>query len=390
MKKKILVVTGTRAEYGLLRSTMDAIRGHSALELKLLVTGVHTLEKYGNTLEGIRKDGYTINCIVPVTEGDDMLQALTREIAGIREYFMKERPDCVVVLGDRDEPFAAAVVAAHLNIPIAHIHGGDTTGPGVDESIRHAITKFAHLHFPGTKKSARRIRALAEERRRIFNVGSVVVDMALQEKRFSRETAAKELGLDSDRPWLTIIQHPTAFESVPIEEQFKPTIEALGAFPQHEKIFLYPNTDTGSDTFVKELGELTGPRHHVRKSLPRLIYMSAVAESDALVGNSSAGVIETAYLGTPTVNIGDRQKGRERGKSVIDAPYDTKKITTGIQRAIAMNKRNGKHPFASPYGKAGAGKRIADVLAKELAQPHLLDKKFTASHSRAKMVWFRN
>lgn len=376
--KDILVVTGTRAEYGMLRSTMDAIRAHPRLNLKLLVTGIHTLKVYGYTLNEIISDGYTVDRVVAIPPKADMLQSLAHEIEGIRDYCQKARPHCVVILGDRDEPLAAALVAAHLNIPIAHIHGGDITGPGVDESNRHAMTKYAHLHFPGTKTSARRIRAMAEDPSRIHTVGSVVVDMVLNEKRFSRKEVAEALKLDAGKPWLTIVQHPSAFDDAPLHVQIDETIEATNGFAQHEKIVLYPNTDEGSGIFVKKIAGLRGSGYRVFKSIPRNLFMSLVSHSDALVGNSSAGVIETAYLGTPTVNIGGRQRGRERSRSVIDAPYDSKKIAVAIKRSIALKKKNKGKPFPSPYGKAGAGRRIANVLARQLQRVDLLHKGFGA------------
>ncbi|MBI2612551.1 UDP-N-acetylglucosamine 2-epimerase (hydrolyzing) [Candidatus Kaiserbacteria bacterium] len=375
-RKNILVVTGTRAEYGLLRSTMDAIAAHPALVLRLLVTGMHTLKSYGLTKREIVRDGYKIDCVVPVREESDMLEALTKEIAGIRAYCLKHRPDCILVLGDRDEPLAAAIVANHLNIPLAHIHGGDVTGPGVDEGIRHAITKLAHLHFPGTKKSAARISALGEERRRIFSLGSVVVDMVLRSTRFPRAEVAKVLRLDRNRPWLTVLQHPSSFDKEPLQKQLSSTIQALNAFPHHEKVAIYPNTDTGSAIFVRTIRDLRKKGYHVFKSLPRLLFMSAIAGSDVLVGNSSAGIIETGYLGTPTVNIGNRERGRERGAGIIDTPYDPVKITAAISRGIALKKKQKGRPFRSPYGKAGAGKRIATTLARQLRKRDLLDKRF--------------
>ncbi|KKW47133.1 UDP-N-acetyl-D-glucosamine 2-epimerase, UDP-hydrolysing [Candidatus Kaiserbacteria bacterium RIFCSPHIGHO2_02_FULL_59_21] len=378
-KKNVLVVTGTRAEYGLLRSTMDAIRAHKSLRLKLLVTGMHTLRTYGHTANEIKKDGYQIDSLVPVKEKSDMLQALMQEIAGIRNYCLRSRPDCVLVLGDRDEPFAAAIVAGHLNIPLAHIHGGDVSGPTVDESIRHAITKFAHLHFPATTKSAARIRSLAEESRRIFPLGSVAADMVLNEKRFSRAAVAKVLHLDAERPWLILLQHPSAFESVPLKKQISSTTSALKAFQYHEKIVIYPNTDTGNEVFIHEMHRLRKFGYRVFKSLPRLLFMSAVAESDTLIGNSSAGIIETSYLGTPTVNVGDRQRGRERGPSVIDVPYDPEQIAAAIKRVIILKKSRKGKPFPSPYGKAGVGKRIASTLARELQNHALLNKHFIRS-----------
>jgi len=374
MKKKVLVVTGTRAEYGMLRSTMDAIQAHPELDLKLLVTGIHTLKTYGNTQEEIKKDGYVINSLVPVKAGSDMLESLAQEIVGIREYCLRERPDCVLVLGDRDEPLAAAIVAAHLNIPLAHIHGGDATGPGVDEGIRHAITKFAHIHFPGTEKSAARILSLGEKPNRIFSVGSVALDILATEQLPDRAHIAEELHVDAAHPWLTVVMHPTSFDSAPLDRQIGEVLRALETFTEHEKILLYPNTDTGSALFIQALQALSGARHHAFPSLMRPLFMGAVRESDALVGNSSAGIIETSLLGTPTVDVGNRQAGRERGESVIHVDYDAGDIASGIRKAIDLKRKQSGKPFASPYGSSGAGKKIADSLARELSRTDLLNK----------------
>lgn len=374
-KRKILVVTGTRAEYGMLRSTMDAVRAHPMLQLRLLATGTHTQEMYGATLREIEQDGYEIACTIPIPEGSSMLEALAREIDGIEKYCLRERPDCVLLLGDRDEMFAGAIAASHMNIPIAHIHGGDITGTGVDDGIRHSITKFAHIHFPASEGAAARIRALAEDPSRIFCVGTPAIDMIAKEHSLDRDAVAKEIALDAKRGWLTVLLHPVAFDAVPLAEQIERAIQALEGFPEHEKIVLYPNSDTGSDIFIKTLQKLDSPRYHVFPSLPRRIYMSAVKESEAIIGNSSGGIIETAFLGTPTVDIGDRQRGRERGPSVLNARYDTTDIMNAISRAADMKRAHGG-PFPSPYGSAGAGARIADILSKELERPDLLDKEF--------------
>lgn len=374
-KKKIMVVTGTRAEYGLLRSTMDAINKYPKLELRLLVTGMHTLKAYGNTKKEIERDGYKIAYTVPISGKDDMLQALVQEIQGIRKYCLLERPDCVVILGDRDEPFAAAVVATHLNIPVAHIHGGDVTGPGVDEILRHSITKMAHIHFPGTKKSAARLRSLGEEAWRIVEAGSVVLDVFQNIAFIKRDELAREIGLNPVRPWLTVVQHPTAFDDVPLSKQISETLKALTAFPEHEKIILYPNSDTGSELFVKALQKLKGPHYHLIQSLPRVQYMSVLKESEALVGNSSSGIIEVALLGTPSVNVGNRQKGREKGENVSDVSYDREEIVTAIKKAIVLKKKRKGKPFSSPYGKGNTGEFISQVLATQLSNPRLLYKK---------------
>jgi GDP/UDP-N,N'-diacetylbacillosamine 2-epimerase (hydrolysing) len=373
-KKNILVVTGTRAEYGILRSTMDAVAAHPDLALKLLVTGMHTLNKFGKTEDLIRQDGYTIDCEVPILETDTMLEALAQELRGIGEYLNKNKIDCVVVLGDRDEALAGALAALHTNVPIAHIHGGDATGPGVDETIRQMITKAAHLHFPATAKSAARIRALGEEAWRVEVIGTPGLDRLGPEFRLSREETAKQLVLDAGRPWLMVVMHPTAFDSAPLDTQINETLAALKEFPDHEKILSYPNSDTGAEIFITALQGLKGDRYHVLQSLPRDAYISVISGSDALIGNSSSGIIEAAFLGAPTVNIGNRQGERERGESVINVPYDAALITNAIRKAIDMKKLKKGEAFPSPYGQGEAGRKIAEEIAAKLQDPRLLSK----------------
>ena len=373
-KKSVLVITGTRAEYGLLRSTMDAVSEHPRLSLRLLVTGSHTLRAYGYTKREIERDGYKIDCTVPVAQKNDMLSSLAQEIEGIKRYCLKRQPDCILVLGDRDEAFAAATVAAHLNIPLAHIHGGDVTGPGVDEALRHAITKMAHLHFPGTHKSAVRIRAMGEEQWRIVEAGSVTLDILKYTPMILRAALAKRLKLDPKREWLTVLQHPVAFDRAPLSRQISATLSALKKFPEHEKILLYPNTDTGSRIFIRAIKSLKGPRFHLYPSLPRTVYMSVLKESNALVGNSSSGIIELSALGTPAVDVGNRQAGRERAKSVISVPYDAQKIATAIIWSGALKRRRKGRPMPSPYGGCGGGKAIAAQVDRLLKHPKLLTK----------------
>ena len=373
-KKTVLVVTGTRAEYGLLRSIMDAIAAHKHLSLRLLVTGMHTLRSFGYTKRQIERDGYKVDATVAIAEGDDQLSALAKEIAGIRAYCLRERPDLLLAQGDRDEVFAAAIVAAHPNIPNAHIHGGEKTGPGVDERIRHAITKMAHLHFPSTAKSAQRIVAMGEERWRIHSLGSSCLDFLVTERFISRSALAKKMGLDAARPWLAVLQHPTPFDSAPLQKQIGSVLRAVSRFPEYEKIVLYPNSDDGSALFVRRIKKLKGPRNHVFASLPREQYTSVLKESEVLVGNSSSGIIEVSPIGTPSVDVGNRQRGRERAQSVISATYDAKKIAAAMRRAIALKKKHKGRPFRSPYGRGGVGKKIARVLSRELSNPKLLHK----------------
>ena len=311
--------------------------------------------------------------MVPIEEKDHMLTALAREIDGIRAYCLRQRPDCMLVLGDRDEAFAGAIVATHLNIPLAHIHGGDASGPGVDESLRHAISKMANIHFPATKKSAARIMALGEEKWRVYVVGTPGLDMLGPKSRLSKRDTAFKLELDSQKSWISILMHPTAFDSTSLKVQIDSVLKAVARFPDHEKVVMYPNGDTGSDVFIRALKKLP-TRYRVFKSLPRELYVSAVAHSDVLVGNSSSGIIELAFLGTPVVDVGNRQRGREHGTSVAHVSYNASEIERAIKKAFVMKKKNDGRPFASPYGSGQAGKKIAEILYRQLQNQKLLKK----------------
>jgi UDP-hydrolysing UDP-N-acetyl-D-glucosamine 2-epimerase len=370
-RKKILVVTGTRAEWGLLHPVVEEIRKSKQLTLKLLVTGMHTLPEYGNTITDVRESGVPIHCIVPVKKRQSMLSMLAEEIRGIEKYCSKERPQLMLVLGDRDEPLAGAIVAAHLNIPLAHIHGGDVTGPGVDQSNRTLITKLANLHFPATAASAKRLKALGEDEWRITVAGTPGLDL-LRAHSHSRPNLAKKLQLDTDKEWLLFVLHPVSHEDIALTAQIS-SIRALKAFPSFERVVIYPNSDTGSGVFIKYIQKL-GSAYHSFKSLPRDEYLSLLKESVAIVGNSSSGIIEANFLGTPAVDIGARQKGRERGAGILPSSYVPVDVVRAIRRAIRLKQKYRASSIPSPYGSGAAGKTIVRYIERQINNPTLLTK----------------
>jgi len=377
-KKTILVVTGTRAEYGLLRSTMDAIRVRKDLTLSVLVTGMHTLKAFGNTQALIKKDGYPVAATVSIKESDSHTDALAKEIAGIGAYLERKRPDLVLVLGDRDEPLAAALAAAHLQIPIAHVHGGDRSGFVIDEFIRHSLTKFSHLHFAICKSSRNRILQIGEESWRVFNVGAPGFDEILGTKLIARERLARELKLNPDRRWILVMQHPTISDSVDIRSQIRPLLEVLrNDYPQHEKIIVYPNSDNGSNIFIAEIKKFSDlPNFHIFKNLSRDLFLAAQKHSDAIVGNSSSGIIESGALRTPSLTIGGRQRDRDRGANVVEANYDASGIRKGLRYILSPVFKKTVQNSKSPYGAGGAGKKIAKLIALQICNPKLLQKRF--------------
>jgi GDP/UDP-N,N'-diacetylbacillosamine 2-epimerase (hydrolysing) len=377
-KKTVLVVTGTRAEYGLLRSTMDAIALQKSLELKVLVTGMHTLKTYGNTQSLIKKDRYPIAKTVSLAEGDQPNQAFAKELIGIGSYLEQNKPDLLLLLGDRDEPMAAAIAAAHLQIPIAHIHGGDRSGYVIDEFIRHSLTKFSHLHFTISPSSTKRVLQLGEEKWRVHTVGAPGFDQILFLEYPSRVDLARTLKLDPNKKWMLVLEHPTVSDSTPLRDQIAPLLNVITEeYPEYEKAIIYPNSDTGSDVFIKEIEKLRNRKNvHLFRSLPREEYLSLMKYAAALVGNSSSGIIESGALKIPTLNIGGRQRGRERGKNVIEVEYDISSIRKGLGKVLSSQFASVAKKAKSPYGTGGTGKKIAALIARHINDPRLPKKDF--------------
>ena len=373
-KNKILVITGTRAEYGLLKSTIDGIRSSKTLSLCLAVTGMHNLAEYGKTINDIKKDGVPIAHVVPIAESDDMLNVLSKEIVGIKKVCLKERPSAVLVLGDRGEQFAGAIVGGHLKIPVFHIHGGDVSGYLVDEYIRHAITKFSHLHFTASRKSYERVIKLGEEKWRVFKVGAPGLDALRKTEYFTKQFLADKLKLDINKEWLIVLQHPTPLDKIAIREQIVPTLKAVSGISA-EKIVIYPNNDTGSSEFIKEIKKYKN--FHLYKNLERQTYLSLLKNADALIGNSSSGIIEAGFFHLPVVNIGNRQLGRECGRNVMHADYNQAQIKTAILRSLSEGFKRLSRNLNNPYGSGRAGRTIVNIMEKNIKKPELFYKKFT-------------
>lgn len=375
-KKTVLVITGSRAEYGLLRPIMREIQKSKRLSLTVLVTGMHTLKKYGNTVEQVRAD-FAVSVVVPVKESDSMTAALAKEIDGIGAYCRTHRPDLILVLGDRDESFAGAIVGGHEGIPVAHIHGGDKTGPVVDEFIRHATTKFAHLHFPATVRSAGRVKLLGEEPWRISAVGGPGLDELRALRVPSKKALAKKYGLLEEEPWYVVAAHPTPLDTVPYKGQIAPLLRVAAGL-NGQKVITYPNSDTGSVVFIREIEKLRNMLGvHIHPSMPRADLIGILRHATLLLGNSSMGIIDASYLKLPTVNVGNRQAGRERGGNVVDCGYDERSIRRAIAKADSPTFRRRAARGKSPYGDGYAAQRIVRAIEKHIDRPDLFHKKLT-------------
>jgi len=381
--KQIAVVTGTRAEYGILQPVLRAIEARQGLRLMLVVTGMHLSHEFGYTIDEIEKDGFKISARVDMMPGSDTLEAMAESvgmgIVGMAKTWQKLKPDIILVLGDRVEPLAAAISGAYMNIPVAHIHGGDSSKGGLDEYARHAITKFSHIHFPATQKSAERIIKMGEDEWRVHMVGSPALDVILNEPLISREKIVKQFSIDASKPLILLVQHPVTTQADQAGAQITETLEAVVelAYPV---ILLYPNADTGGRRIIEVIKDYEQRYPFIKtfKSLPRREYLSLMKIASVMVGNSSSGIIDAPSFGLPAVNIGSRQEGRERGENVIDAGHIRQDIITAIRKALSdkdfLSLVKKSH---NPYGDGKAGARIAEILDSLENKLPLLQKKIT-------------
>ncbi|MFN0058766.1 MAG: UDP-N-acetylglucosamine 2-epimerase [Planctomycetota bacterium] len=367
-RRRIAVVTGTRADFGLLRPVLSAIAGDPRLELRLIASGMHFSVAHGETIREIVAAGFEIAARVPALPADDSPAAMARSvgvaISGFPDAFAATDPAIVLVLGDRVEMLAAAVSAAYLGIPIAHIHGGDLSWGTVDDAARHAISKFAHVHFAATPLSARRLRGLGEEERRIHVVGAPGLDGILHAPRPDRGALERALGRKLGARYAVLIQHAIPSESSAAGAQMSETLAALRSCELPVEA-IYPNSDSGGGAIIAALERCaqTWPELRLHRSLPHAQYLALLEHATVLVGNSSSGVIEAASFELPVVNIGNRQAGRERGANVIDAPPERAAIAAALARASTPSFRATLRGIVNPYGDGRAAPRIAEALA---------------------------
>lgn len=382
-KKKICVITGTRAEYGILQILLKKIEESEKLELNLLVSGIHLLKKYGYTINQIKNDGFEVAKEIPMYEESELGiehigKAVGTSIINFTKAFVDLKPDLLIVLGDRYEPLAAVIAASTLSIPIAHIHGGDVTGI-IDEHIRHAITKFAHIHFPGSIKSAKRIEMMGEEPWRIKMFGSLSIDAIFQEKDklLTKKEICLKIGLNTSKEILVCVQHPDTYKYKEAGLQMRLTLEILKEL-NLQTVIIYPNNDPGSKLIIDEIeANREIPYFRIFKNLPRHVYLSLLKNADLLIGNSSSGSIETSIFKLPVVNIGPRELPRERGGNVIDVPHDYIKIKTAIKRARSDKFKKMCQIVVNPYGDGTASNRIVEYLENLSLTEQLLEKKLT-------------
>ena len=368
-ERKICVITGTRADYGLLQGLMREIADDPDLRLQTLVTGTHLSPAFGDTYREIEADGFAIDARVDIgLAGDDgpaIARAMGAALGGIGDALTALTPDIVVVLGDRYEILAAAAAAAALRLPIAHIHGGEITTGAIDDAMRHAISKLAHLHFVAADDYRRRVIQLGEIPERVFTVGAPGLDNYERLELLDREELGVALGFSLSEPYFLATYHPATLDAIDPAAGMRAMLEALAAFPNHRTILTGVNADHGHDAITAEavaFVERQDGRAMLKTSLGQRNYLSALKHAACVVGNSSSGIIEAPHAGTPTVNIGGRQGGRLRAASIVDCENTAEAISTAIARAVdpAFAEQAAGQP--RPYGVAGASARIKQQI----------------------------
>jgi len=371
--RKICVVTNSRADYSRFKTLLESLKKRKDVELQLFVIGAHLLSTYGNTVKEIERDGFTVTYKmhteiegrVPVT----MAKSTGAAVAELANAFYNFKPDVVVVHGDRYEALAAAIAASLMNITVAHIQGGEVSGT-IDEHLRHAITKLSHLHFPSTKLAAKRIIAMGEVAKNVYVSGCPASDILLRAPKLSfEELRNKILPMVRKEEWkatftkdfILFLYHPVTTEIDSLNTHIKETLSALGEFP-HSLVILWPNIDAGSGYIVpalKDFDRKEGARVGLFDNFSLDLYANMMRHARVIVGNSSSGIREACYFGTPVVNIGSRQEGRERTKNIIDVGHDKKAIVAAIKKQLVKGTYKPEYRF----GDGTAGERIAKVLA---------------------------
>jgi GDP/UDP-N,N'-diacetylbacillosamine 2-epimerase (hydrolysing) len=382
--KKILAVTGIRSEYDIMSSVFQAIDNHPNLDLQLVVTGAHLSEAYGHTIDEIHKDGFVVaDEIESLINGDQpssRVKGLAIQLQGLVQTVARIKPDILLVLGDREESMTTALVGAYMNVPVAHICGGDRVIGNVDDQVRHAVTKLAHLHFVTNSESAERVARLGEQPFRIYDVGNPGLDRLLEVPVIEASELSSRLNFTivDDEPIILLIQHVISTESNQAYEQMKASLEAIKEFGV-KTILSYPNSDAGGQQMIRAIHEYDSlPYLYVAKNIPRLEFVNLMRRASCLLGNSSAGILEAPLLKLPVINVGNRQRGRLHAENVQFVPHEKEQIITALHRAIYDESyRKSVASCVNPYGDGKTSIRIANALASVSVNETLLIKDIT-------------
>ncbi|HOE93694.1 MAG TPA: UDP-N-acetylglucosamine 2-epimerase [Methanofastidiosum sp.] len=379
MKRKILYITGSRADYGLMHSTLKKIDSNPNLDLEIIVTGMHIMKEFGMTINEIKKDNFkihVINCIYKKDNKESMAFFIGDLIKNLVDTINKAKPDILLLLGDRGEMLAGAIVGTYLSIPVAHVHGGEITG-NVDESTRHAITKLSNIHFAATEKSARRIIRMGENPKFVFNVGAPGLDDILNNPIIEPGLISDKYGIDFSEPLILVIQHPVTSESNEAPNQILQTLNAIKEL-KYQSIVIYPNCDAGGRKMIDVIKSYKHDKKiKIFDNIPRSDYLSILKKSSLIIGNSSSAIIEAPSLKVPVINIGSRQQKRERSKYIIDVDCNKESIKKTIKYVLndIEFKRSMKH-LRNPYGDGRSGDRIVRILSEIEINNDLITKQF--------------
>lgn len=382
--RKIAVVTGTRAEYGLLYWIIKGIKKDKQLKLQLIVTGTHLLNEFGMTVKEIEKDNFPIAEKIKILFSADtelsIANSMGLAIKGFAKAYQKLKPDILLVLGDRFDIFSAVAAAVPFKIVVAHIHGGESTEGAIDELFRHSITKMSHLHFAATKIYADRIIQMGEQPKNVFCFGAPGIDNIYKLKLLNKEQIAKKIKLPLNKKWGIITFHPETVQKINLKKQVKELLSSIKNFAEMFWVFTFPNADIGSKTIIKNIKNFVKQNPQNTKlfiSLGQLNYLSLLKNCAVMVGNSSSGIIEAPSFKLPVVNIGCRQQGRMKAKNVIDVfLYDKNKIITAINKALSLKFKEGLKDLKNPYGKGKTSEKIIEVLKKITLDENIIKKKF--------------
>lgn len=363
--KKICVITGTRSEYGLLAPLIKKLQLQSEFKTEVVVTGSHLSAEYGYTYKCIEEDGILINKKIDILSEDNSAVGITKTMGVALEkfgkYFQESRPDLIVILGDRYEIFAVATAAAVLNIPIAHLHGGEVTLGAYDEFFRHGITKMSSLHFTSCEEHRKRVIQLGEDPHMVYNVGAIGIENIKEMKLLSRDELSKSINFNLDGKYALVTFHPVTLEKQSISEQCKEVIQAIRKSEHLKFIITKANADDGGriiNEMLEQLAKEFPQKISLHTSLGQLRYLSAMKYCSFVLGNSSSGLIEAPSFGIPTINIGNRQKGRMHGKSVINCLTNEKDILKSIELAQNDKWRNTHLNEENPYGTGNVSDKI--------------------------------
>ena len=374
-KKKICFITGSRAEYGLLSGLIKILKRDNAFKVQIIVTGSHLHDKYGKTLKYIKKDGLTVDKKISILQEQfksngpsTTTKSTALALQKIGDALIKLKPNLVILLGDRYEILAAAIAASFHKVPICHFHGGEITEGAIDDSIRHSISKMSTLHFAANNIYRKRIIQMGENPNRVFNIGGMGIDIIKQTKLLNKDQLQKKLKTKFLDKIFIITFHPVTLEQNTAKKQMRILLKTVSQYKNTTLIITYPNADMYSDSIIKEIKYFVKNNNNalVYKSMGQEVYFSILKLANLVIGNSSSGIIEAPYFHTPTINIGNRQKGRVKAKSIIDVTPNSEEIKRAINRALSNRFSKIKNTNNYLYGKSGASKKSYNIIKKNI------------------------